>query len=595
MALHQNFTRGRKSEQVQAACLYIAFRHNNKPYLLIDFSNYLRIDVRNNRLMSCHVDLIKRGSKAVSDTALTIVASMKRDWMQVEELDTLAKEQENNPTVMPEGELKGVTSKDLLCERKDSGASHFALGLCEECYKDLDKLSGGLGGGSDPPAFQRAEREREKRALLKESVDEACDLANASNDQFKSHREDLPVPEGANVAHESIKDGEYDDSFREDESETLSDIDDEDVDLYIHDEKERKIKKILWEAVNREYLEEQAAKEALAAANKKAFEANFENCSEDLLAPRELAASASEAVAKSRKIVLKVRMYYVDLLIEQEENGFDDSLREDESETLSDIDDCDIDVYLHNEEEKNIKKMLWERVNRVYVMEEAAKKAVATANKKAFEGNFGNCSEDFLAARELAAAAAKSRKGMKQRRAHEARNIAPTQSAAEAFGQMSNEKKQREIKGEMIFSVSTWWLRCLFLVVVMMVDTIDCNNSGAKDGSSGNEGESGRNEGDTQKLSESQRSGSDEGDTNKMKDSRRSGSDGDGGSAWGEQRCNRSRNKWMHPTWRGSRRRGWRGRGREKWRKRKAHSTFSLMGGNTFFRRTHLLKDFIEL
>jgi len=33
--------------------------------------------------MSCHVDLIKRGSKAVSDTALTIVASMKRDWMQV--------------------------------------------------------------------------------------------------------------------------------------------------------------------------------------------------------------------------------------------------------------------------------------------------------------------------------------------------------------------------------------------------------------------------------------------------------------------------------------------------------------------------------
>ncbi|BAT93062.1 hypothetical protein VIGAN_07195600 [Vigna angularis var. angularis] len=47
-----------------------------------------------------------------------------------------------------------------------------------------------------------------------------------------------------------------------------------------------------------------------------------------------------------------------------EDSEFDDSLREDESETLSDIDDCDVDVYLHNEEEKNI-KMLWERVNRV--------------------------------------------------------------------------------------------------------------------------------------------------------------------------------------------------------------------------------------
>ncbi|KOM42830.1 hypothetical protein LR48_Vigan05g043400 [Vigna angularis] len=132
-----------------------------------------------------------------------------------------------------------------------------------------------------------------------------------------------------------------------------------------------------------------------------------------------------------------------------EDSEFDDSLREDESETLSDIDDCDVDVYLHNEEEKNI-KMLLERVNRVY--EQAAKKAVATANKKAFEGNFGNCSEDFLAARELAAAAAKSRKGMKQRRAHEAKNIALTQSAAEAFSQISNEKKCEYLVAEMSLS-----------------------------------------------------------------------------------------------------------------------------------------------
>jgi len=44
-------------------------------------------------------------------------------------------------------------------------------------YSQFDKLSGGLAGGLDPPAFQRAERERMKRALLKESVDEACDVS----------------------------------------------------------------------------------------------------------------------------------------------------------------------------------------------------------------------------------------------------------------------------------------------------------------------------------------------------------------------------------------------------------------------------------
>nr|KYP63899.1 Transcription factor IIIB 90 kDa subunit [Cajanus cajan] len=405
--LERNFTRGRKSEQVQAACLYIAFRHNNKPYLLIDFSNYLRTDVYVLGavfLQLCQVlrlgehpivqkpvdpslfihrytmNLLKHGSKAVSDTALTIVASMKRDWMQtgrkpsglcgaalyisalahgfkcskpdilrivhvceatltkrlvefectksssltIEELDTMAKEHEKNPMVMPAGELKDCISKDLLCEHRDSGVPHFALGLCEACYKDFDKLSGGLGGGLDPPAFQRAERERMKKTLPKESVDETSILGNSSNDQFKSHKEDLPayVPEsivceiscleisflncskmvsGANVEREGTKDGKYDDSHREDESETFSDIDDEDVDVYLHDEEGKHIKKILWETANQEYLEEQAAKEAAAAASKKAFEANFENCSEDLLAARELAASVNEAVAKSRK------------------------------------------------------------------------------------------------------------------------------------------------------------------------------------------------------------------------------------------------------------------------------------------------------
>ncbi|TKY62843.1 Transcription factor IIIB 70 kDa subunit [Spatholobus suberectus] len=401
IALERNFTRGRKSEQVQAACLYIAFRHNNKPYLLIDFSNYLKTDVYvlgavflqlcqvlrlgehpivqkpvdpslfihryTNNLLKPRSKAVSDtaptivGSKAISDTALTIVASMKRDWMQtgrkpsglcgaalyisalahgfkcskpdilrivhvceatltkrlvefentesscltIEELNMMAKEHEKNPTVMPKGELKGCTSKDLLCEHKDSGVPHFALGLCEACYKDFDKLSGGLGGGLDPPAFQRAERERVKKTLPEESVNEACSLANASNDRFKGHKEDLPayMPEsiGANVEDEATKDGKYDDSHREDESETFSDIDDQDVDVYLNDEEGKRIKKMLWERANREYLEEQAAKEAAAAANKKAFEANFENCSEDLLAARKFAASAVEAAKKSRK------------------------------------------------------------------------------------------------------------------------------------------------------------------------------------------------------------------------------------------------------------------------------------------------------
>ncbi|KAG4912771.1 hypothetical protein JHK86_053204 [Glycine max] len=238
IALERNFTRGRKSEQVHAACLYIAFRYVLGAVFL-QLCQVLRLG--EHPIVQKPVDpslfihrytkseFVKAGSKAVSDTALAIVASMKRDWMQtgrkpsglcgaalyisalahgikcskpdiVEELNTMAKEHEKNSMIMPGGGLKG-----------------------------FDKLSGGLGGGLDPPAFQRAERERFKKHFLR-SVDEAC-------------------------AHEATKDGKYDDSHREDESETLSDIDDEEVDLYIHDEEGKHIKKLLWETANREYLE----------------------------------------------------------------------------------------------------------------------------------------------------------------------------------------------------------------------------------------------------------------------------------------------------------------------------------------------------
>ncbi|KAL3038087.1 hypothetical protein AAZX31_01G109500 [Glycine max] len=116
-----------------------------------------------------------------------------------------------------------------------------------------------------------------------------------------------------------------------------------------------------------------------------------------------------------------------------------------QKETLSDIDDEEVDLYIHDEEGKHIKKILWETTYREYLEEQAAKEAAAAASKKAFEAKFENCSEDILAARELAAssteAVAKSKKEMRQKRAYEAKNTRPAQSAAEAFGQMSNKKR----------------------------------------------------------------------------------------------------------------------------------------------------------
>ncbi|GFP83689.1 protein transport protein sec24-like at4g32640 [Phtheirospermum japonicum] len=100
--------------------------------------------------------------------------------------------------------------------------------------------------------------------------------------------------------NESTKDRFHEADAIIEESESLSDIDVIEVDLYLHNE-EKKLKKIIWEEMNKEYLEEQAAKEAAALAAKKAYEATFANCSGDVEAAQRLAAAAAEAVAKSKK------------------------------------------------------------------------------------------------------------------------------------------------------------------------------------------------------------------------------------------------------------------------------------------------------
>lgn len=45
LAANKNFTRGRKSQQVQAACVYIVCRQDSKPFMLIDFSDQLQVNL----------------------------------------------------------------------------------------------------------------------------------------------------------------------------------------------------------------------------------------------------------------------------------------------------------------------------------------------------------------------------------------------------------------------------------------------------------------------------------------------------------------------------------------------------------------------
>ncbi|KAK4589921.1 hypothetical protein RGQ29_020482 [Quercus rubra] len=128
----------------------------------------------------------------------------------------------------------------------------------------------------------------ENEQLNQRENESYCNSA-ATGDQFEV--------DGVSDKFQKFKDTS---SITDDESDSdgLSDIDDVEIDGYLNNDKETRYKTIIWEEMNKEYLEEQ---EAVAAAKMDASQIDLENCSDELQAAHELAAAATAAVAKSRK------------------------------------------------------------------------------------------------------------------------------------------------------------------------------------------------------------------------------------------------------------------------------------------------------
>ncbi|XP_010671456.2 uncharacterized protein LOC104888251 isoform X1 [Beta vulgaris subsp. vulgaris] len=81
-----------------------------------------------------------------------------------------------------------------------------------------------------------------------------------------------------------------DELHKEGESESLSDIDDAEIGSYLNNEKEKNFKKTIWEMMNQEYLQEQAAKRVAAA--------NVTNSKTDLRHKRATGVKKTQSTAK---------------------------------------------------------------------------------------------------------------------------------------------------------------------------------------------------------------------------------------------------------------------------------------------------------
>ncbi|CAK7331702.1 unnamed protein product [Dovyalis caffra] len=355
IAVERNFTKGRRTDQVQAACLYIACRFirgknkeisddaltiiasmnhhwiqtGRRPSALWGAALYisalshgLNCSKSDIKLTEEHVETrVEGGEKAFlrGDHELRLVhvcgktlskrlvefENTESGSLTIEELN--AKAEELKESSMPHRNFgEPSSSKELLCQHKGTNRPPFGFGLCKDCYAIVI----GFEGGSDPPAFQNAERQRMKKSSITHNASDSNSFAEELNGQCKTRVEERPTHkpngDGAAPAHlgsDSDKLHGVDDMSSKafDESDGFSDIDDAEVDSYLHNEEEKRYKKIIWEEMNREYLQEQEAKEAAAATLREAWEENFKNCPEDLQAAKKLDAAVKADLAKSKK------------------------------------------------------------------------------------------------------------------------------------------------------------------------------------------------------------------------------------------------------------------------------------------------------
>ena len=227
--------------------------------------------------------------------------------LTVEEFDSRAAEYE---VMMEEDIATKAVAGALTCEHKENaGVQHYALGMCRKCYEQFFQVSGGIHGGYDPPAFTRGKnKEAAAKKVLSEKNPKTAQLEGDLNAAMLSPefsqaymnvlthptRNPTATPEVlAELTQESQKNqqqpshppqqqqeqvlvqvvraiptGNTTKEFLEKQPDTLSDLDDDEIDNYLHGEEEVKMKQVIWEELNKEYIQEQENKKiAIEASN----------------------------------------------------------------------------------------------------------------------------------------------------------------------------------------------------------------------------------------------------------------------------------------------------------------------------------------
>lgn len=287
LALQHQFTRGRRAPNIIAACLYIVSRQEKTPHMLLDFADVLQTSVyslggtflRLVRLLNLEVPIIDPSfyvgrfaskmdfgdrTQQVTNTALRVVARMKRDWIQTGRrpagvcaagLIIAARMhgfRRTEKQVVKIVRICEATLKKRLEEFSETPSSQLTPEQFEGIWLEQE---------SDPPAFTK------NKGVFRKGEENRLLAMTPPYSQVSSSQSSLLASSSCSSSFISscspslLK-------FINNEKDTLSDLDnDEEVDsCLLRDPQEIALKTEIWTSLNKDFLVKEAEKQAKEAA-----------------------------------------------------------------------------------------------------------------------------------------------------------------------------------------------------------------------------------------------------------------------------------------------------------------------------------------
>nr|XP_013038447.2 transcription factor IIIB 90 kDa subunit isoform X1 [Anser cygnoides] len=384
MAVSKHLTRGRKMTHVIAACLYLVCRTEGTPHMLLDLSDLLQVNVyvlgktflllaRELCINAPAIDpclyiprfahMLEFGDKnhEVSMTALRLLQRMKRDWMHTGRrpsglcgaaLLVAARMHDFRRTVKEVIRVVKVCESTLrkrLTEFEDTPTSQLTI---DEFMKiDLEEEC-------DPPSFTAGQKKLKiqqlEKALSKKLEDFEGEISSYQDEIEIELENSRPKAKGVFA------------NFTKDES-----IEDNASSVFGEEEAEDEELEAAANHLNKDFYNEFLQKDRLKTSE----DCKSENetpvrppALESLLGPLPTAASLGITESIKECISAKDR--------ELGENAGDGEL------DLSGIDDSEIDRYILNETEAQIKAELWMKENADYLKEQKEKEARIAKEKE---------------------------------------------------------------------------------------------------------------------------------------------------------------------------------------------------------------------